>query len=74
MPVTGKPKQFRGASEVMDLIKESTTITLLNLYNSYYILKCILIPIDKCVYHPSSKKPLFIANRDYQRNSHAEIK
>lgn len=64
-----------GASEVMDLRKESTTTTLPNQHNFLLqTLNLLLIPTDKCSYHCSSQKPRLTENGDHPRKPHLDTK
>lgn len=69
------PSLIPGASEVMDLRKESTTTTLPNQHNSLLqILNLLLIPTDKCSYHYSAQRPRLTENRDHPRKPHLDTK
>lgn len=64
-----------GASEVIDLRKESTTTTLPNQHNFLLqTLNLLLIPTDKCSYHCSSQKPRLTENGDHPRKPHLDTK
>lgn len=63
-----KPSQLSEGKEDMNLRKESTPTILLGQHSSLFRYSAsILIPTDKCRYHLSSKKPLFLANGDNHR-------
>lgn len=47
---------FPGTSKIMDLRKESTTVTLLGQHNSLLQSESYLMYTDTCSYHPSPKK------------------
>lgn len=46
----------------------SFSLFLFFFFISLHILNLILMPTDKCSYHPWLKKPLFTANGDYHSN------
>jgi hypothetical protein len=60
-----EPSQLSRAGGVMDLGGKPTTTTLLNPYDSYYILNIYSYTADKCSVHLSPRKLLFATNRDH---------